>query len=101
MVLRPGTVIGTVELRYSPHCAAGWSRVTPTGALNSVRTGTMAAAVSRASDRTYSAFGAAKVIEFYTDVLLMDGSCLRASGTIMISGVTAAAQTACTPASAR
>jgi hypothetical protein len=101
MVLRAGTVIGTVELRYSPHCRAGWSRVTPAAALDSVRTGTMAAAVSRASDKTYSAFGAAKVIEFYTDVLLMDGSCLRASGTIMIAGVTAAARTACTPVPTR
>jgi hypothetical protein len=61
----------------------------------------MAAAVSRASDQTYSAFGAAKVIEFYTDVLLMDGSCLRASGTIVIADVNAAARTACTRAPAR
>jgi hypothetical protein len=57
----------------------------------------MAAAVSRASDQTYSAFGAAKVIEFYTDALLMDGSCLRASGIIVIAGVRATARTACLP----
>jgi hypothetical protein len=101
VVLRAGTVIGTVELRYSPHCRAGWSRVTPAGALDPVRTGTMEAVVSRASDQTYSAFGAAKVIEFYTDVLMMDGSCLRAAGAIVIAGVRGTARTACLPAPAR
>jgi len=101
VTLRAGTVIGIVELRYSPHCHAGWSRVTPTTALGSVRSGAMAAAISRASDQTYAAFGAAKVVEFYTDVLLMDGSCLRAAGKIVIAGVRATAGTACQHAPAR
>jgi hypothetical protein len=60
-----------------------------------MRTGAVEALVSRASDNSHSAFGAEKMAQFYTDLLLVDGSCLRASGMIVIGKVRGTARTAC------
>jgi len=95
MVLPAGMVIGTVELRYSRHCRAGWSRVTPAAALSQVRTATVQALISRASDKFSASYAGEKITVFYTDVLLMSGSCLRASGTIVIGEARGSAQTGC------
>ncbi|HET7013511.1 MAG TPA: DUF2690 domain-containing protein [Streptosporangiaceae bacterium] len=92
----PGTVIGTVELRYSPRCHAAWGRVTPTVAFDHPKSGREALGVTRPSDGAAAPFEPGDVEEAYGDLLTTGHGCLVAYAKFMIAdGHVASARTAC------
>jgi hypothetical protein len=93
---RRGTVIGTVELRYSPRCMAAWSRVTPTVAFDHPLSGKEIVGVVRPADNGSSRFQPGHVEEAYTDLLSTGPGCVSAYAIYLIAdGHRVSARTAC------
>jgi hypothetical protein len=93
---RPGTVIGTIELRYSPHCRAAWGRLTPTVAFDHPKSGQEIFGAARPSDGAATPFQPGFVEEAYSDLLLTGHGCLIAYASFVVAdGHRASARTAC------
>jgi hypothetical protein len=91
-----GTVIGTVELRYSARCEAAWARVVPTPAFDYPLSGKEELGVQRPADQTGSNWRPGRVEEAYSDLLLTKPGCVQAFAKFYIAdGHQADATTAC------
>ncbi len=91
-----GTVIGTVELRYSPRCRAAWGRLTPTVAFDHPKSGRESLGVTRPGDGAAAPFQPGFVEEAYGDLLVTGHGCLVAYAAFTIAdGHKASAHTAC------
>jgi hypothetical protein len=91
-----GTVIGTVELRYSPHCRAAWGRVTPSVAFDHPMSGRETVGVARPADGAAEPFRPGRVEEAYSNLLRTGHGCLLAYAVFAAAdGHKAAARTSC------
>jgi len=96
-ILRPaGTVVGFVELRYSPRCHAAWARATPADGYNVPSLGSITVTITRPVDETYSSFHVGLMQVSWGDMLMSSGGCLTAAAEFRFAaGVRAAARTLC------
>ncbi len=91
-----GTVVGAVELRYSPACHAAWARLNPIPALAAPGLGAAVIYVVRPADHRRLAFKYRQVAEIYGNILLTASGCVRAGASIdLASGASASAATPC------
>jgi hypothetical protein len=93
--LARGTVLGLVELRYSPRCRAGWGRVIPAAPVPVRLPGTVMIGVSRPADQAMALLRLSHLIQVQGAILLMGHTCLSAFGTLAVGdGRNASAATA-------
>ncbi|MFE6866603.1 helix-turn-helix domain-containing protein [Kitasatospora sp. NPDC057692] len=89
-ILPVGTVLGTVLLVYSPHCAGAWPRFHPTPGLNPDPGDTAAAVVTveaeRAIDNTVTTWRMGHVDSAFADVLLTGHGCVTARARVQMAG---------------
>ncbi|MER6363192.1 helix-turn-helix transcriptional regulator [Kitasatospora sp. NPDC001527] len=89
-VLPVGTVLGTVSLMYSSHCAGAWPRFFPTPGLNPDPGDTAAAIVTvegeRAIDNTVTTWRMGHVDSAFADVLLTGHGCVTARARVQMAG---------------
>lgn len=95
-VFEPGTVLGTVELRYSARCRAAWARVIPVPAFDHPMSGREIVGDTRPTDHQGSTWSPGDVQRAYSDMLFTSGGCVIAYAVFMIAdGHQASAQTPC------
>jgi hypothetical protein len=98
---RAGTVIGTVSLRYSAHCAGAWARFDPAPGVygDNPAIAAILLEIARPADGTMSTFRLPHVDEAYSDLLLTGLGCVTARASVELTGqpITATAQTRCLP----
>jgi transcriptional regulator with XRE-family HTH domain len=93
--LAAGTVVGVLELRYSPACHAAWARLTPVQSVARPGLGSVAAGVVRPADGRHLQYGFRQIVEIYGNMLLTGPGCVSARGSITFTA--GAAATAATP----
>lgn len=92
----PGTVLGTVELRYSARCHAAWARVTPVTAFDHPLSGQEIVGAVRPADHGAANWRPGQVKEAYSDLLRTSGGCVSAYAVFLIAdGHQATATTGC------
>jgi hypothetical protein len=97
--LAAGTKLGTVTLRYSPHCLAAWARFDPAlSTFSSPDTAVVLIDAARPAEGTQTTFRLPHVDQTYTDLLLTGVGCVTAHVAITLAGQTLGEQTtACLP----
>jgi hypothetical protein len=91
-----GTVLGTIELRYSARCQAAWARVIPTVRFDHPLSGREILGVIRPADGAAAPFQPGEVEEAYSDLLRTGRGCISAYTTFLIAdGHRASARTRC------
>lgn len=92
----PGTVLGTVELRYSARCQAAWARVTPVTAFDHPLSGQEIVGALRPANHGATNWRPGHVEEAYSDLLRTSGGCVSAYAVFLIAdGHQASATTPC------
>jgi DNA-binding SARP family transcriptional activator len=83
-----GAVLGSIELRYSPRCHAGWARFIPAPRLSQVRRPRITVQVARPADgKTYQSGYNPASHYMHSKILLLDRTCLQATATITRPGL--------------
>jgi helix-turn-helix protein/uncharacterized protein DUF2690 len=91
-----GAVLGTLELRYSPRCVAGWARFIPAAVLRQLPPPLITVQVTRPVDgKSYQSRYRYTGTNVRSRLLLLDHACLQATATITPSGQPLTARTAC------
>lgn len=91
-----GTVLGTVELRYSARCQAAWARVTLVSAFDHPLSGQETVGDIRPADHAGSTWSPGFVEQAYSDLLLTSGGCVSAYAVFKLAdGHQARAATPC------
>jgi DNA-binding SARP family transcriptional activator len=82
-----GAVLGSIELRYSASCAAGWARFSPAPYLSQLPPPLITVEVMRPADgKSYWSRYRFTGYKLQSRLLLLDRTCLRATATIVRSG---------------
>jgi hypothetical protein len=77
-----GTVIGEVELRFSPRCALAWTRFLPDKSFGGDASGRVTLRSYRAADGAVSAVTVSPIVAMEGDPLLTVPGCVLAEATI-------------------
>lgn len=83
--LPAGTRVGIVQLRYSPHCAAAWSKLIPAAPIDDPTLGTVSVEAERPADGASVDFHLGHIEQAYSDLLLTGSSCILARGTLILN----------------
>jgi Helix-turn-helix domain/Protein of unknown function (DUF2690) len=91
-----GAVLGSIELRYSPRCAAGWARFIPASGLRQLPPPLITVQVTRPADgKSYQSRYRYTGADVRSRLLLLDQACLQATATITQPGQPLTVRTAC------
>jgi hypothetical protein len=91
-----GAVLGTIELRYSPRCAAGWARFIPAPGLRQLPPPLITVQITRPADgKSYQSRYRYTGANVRSRLLLLHQACLQATATITQPGQPLTASTAC------